>query len=521
VNDATTETAAASPQGVGHAERHIARGALLQQVSQVWGTLCMLLVATVLGRHLGKTEFGVYGLLISLVAYLVTAQVSVEGAAIRALAAAETKHAKTRSEAFSTTMSIYAVGGVVAGGLVAIGGVALIGVIGVPEDLKGDVKDAILGLALVTAVGWPFKAFQDALRAAQLFGAAAMGEMAAYTTVAVGMTAGVVLGAPLWVLITIGGSLSALVGLWSSVALVYFKVGHRFRAGDVRRALAWDMLGMSAYLFAAGLADLVIYSLDRVILSAFRPLSQVGLYEGAVRPHNLLRQLHGTLVLTVVPVAAGLFAEDNLEQLRDLFVRGTRYVVAIVAPATIVLVVLAAPLLEIWLGPAYREGGLALAVFSCYWIVGANTGVASSMLVAAGEVRIVARYAWCVAIANLALSLALTPSLGLMGVVLGTTIPNFIGVPFLIAICLHRFPVKLADLAREVWLPAYSICIPLTIVMVVIRLFAEPQNVLELGLAGTLPLLGAWALYWIFWMRPGERRLVRSFVPFLGPKGSA
>jgi O-antigen/teichoic acid export membrane protein len=143
------------------------------------------------------------------------------------------------------------------------------------------------------------------------------------------------------------------------------------------------------------------------------------------------------------------------------------------------------------------------------------------MLVAANEVRIVARYAWCVAIANLSLSLALTPSLGLMGVVLGTTIPNFVAVPFLLWICTRTFPVRVGDLAKEVWLPAYSVCVPLAAVLVAIRLLAEPHDVLGLAAASMLPLLGAWTLYYIFWMRPGERRLVRSFVPFPRAKDRA
>lgn len=512
MTDATTDAAPLPP---GSEERHVARGALLQQVSQVWGTLCMLLVATLLARTLTRSEFGVYGLLISLTAYLVTVQVSVEGAAVRALAAAEARPAGSRREAFSTTLAIYTVGGVVAAVLVAAGGVALVGVLGIPDALRGDAREAVLGLALVTALGWPFKVCQDALRGAQLFGAAAAGEMGAYTTVAVGMTTAVLLDAPLWVDIMIGGALSAFIGIWCGAALLYFNVGHRFRVGDVRPALARDMLGMSVYLFAAGLADLVVYSLDRVVLAAFRSVEQVGLYEGAVRPHNLLRQLHGTLVLTVVPVASGYLAAGDTLRIRDLLLRGTRYIVAIVAPVAVVFVVLAAPLLDLWLGHDYREAALPLALFSSYWLVGSNTGVGTSMLVAQGNVRVIARFAWAVAIANLALSLALTPWLGLNGIVLGTLIPNLVSLPFLLRIFTRAFPVSIADLAREVWVPAYSVCIPTALLLTAIRLFAEPTNLLALAGAAAAGLAVAWGLFWVFWMRPNERRLVLSFVPFL------
>ncbi|MCW3002653.1 MAG: rane protein involved in the export of O-antigen and teichoic acid, partial [Conexibacter sp.] len=285
--------------GTGTHERHIARGALLQQFCQVWGTLCMLLVATILGRRLSLDAFGVYGLLISLTAYLITVQVSVEAAAVRALAEAESDPSR-RGEVLSTTMAIYAVGGVVSGVLVATAGVGLVDVLGIPEALRGDAKDAVLVLALVTALGWPFKAFQDALRGMQLFGAAAVGEMAAYTVMAIGMVVLVlVIDAPLWALIALGGALPALIGVCCAVSARLFRVGVRFHPHEVSWPLAGSMLRVSAYLFVAGLADVVIYSLDRVILGGFRSISSVGLYEGAARPHNLIRQLNGTLLLTV------------------------------------------------------------------------------------------------------------------------------------------------------------------------------------------------------------------------------
>ncbi|HMJ36453.1 MAG TPA: oligosaccharide flippase family protein [Baekduia sp.] len=509
--------AGAGGGGEGFDERRIARGALLQQASQVWGTACMLLVATLLGRRLSLDAFGVYGLLISLVAYLVTVQVSVEGAAVRMLSEAEVEPSR-RAEVLSTTMAIYAVGGVVAAALVASAGVALVGVLGIPDDLQEDARHAVLALAAITVIGWPFKAFQDALRGMQLFGAAAAAEMAAYGTMAAGMTAAVLLDAPLWVIVAIGGSLAVMTGLWALVSLRVFRVGLRFHWSEISWPLARRMLRVSAYLFVAGLADLVVYSLDRVILAAFRSTASVGLYEGAARPHNLIRQLNGTLVLTVVPVASRYIAEGDDVRLRELLVRGTRYVAAIVAPTTVVLIVLAAPLLDVWLGDRYRTAALALALLSSYWLIGCATGVLASMVVAAGRVRFLARYAWVVAISNLAVSLALTPSLGLDGVVLGTTVPYLLAQPWFLVKASHGFGVSLGTLVRSALAPAYTAAAVVALVLVPIRLFAEPQNLLSLVASAVGALALGWGVLWFCFLTPGERRLVASMVPGLAPR---
>jgi O-antigen/teichoic acid export membrane protein len=322
----------------------------------------------------------------------------------------------------------------------------------------------------------------------------------------------VVLDAPLWTLIAVGGSLSALIGLSCAlIASVRALPLPRPREADAGEGRA--LLAVAWHLFLAGITDIVIYSLDRVILAAYRSPAAVGLYEGAVRPHNVLRQLHGSLVLTVVPVASGYLAAQDEFRLRELLLRGTRYVVAVVAPVTVALMVLSAPLLEIWLGEAFREAAPALAILTSYWIVGANTGVAGSMLVAAGRVRELAWYAWLVAGVNLALALVLTPLLGLEGVALAIAAPYVFLFPIFFRLVRSAFPaVSLRDFAREAWLASYSLCALLALLLAGCRLVLDIDTLLEL----IVVFVGCLAIYAAAWgalvATPGERALVRSFL---------
>jgi O-antigen/teichoic acid export membrane protein len=494
----------------GAAERHIARGALVQQVAQVFGTLVMLGVITLLGRTLTLSEFGVYGLLIAVAGYLLIIQLSVEAAAVRAISSHTSDD--HRAAAYGTAFAIYSVFGVAAGALIAAGGLGLVAVLGIGEQLKDDASTAVLVLGLVTVLGWPMKVFQDALRSYQLFGRAALGEMAGYATVGILMTLFVVLDAPLWALIAVGGSLPALIGFWCAViasarALPWPRPGR----ADVAEARA--MLAVAWQLFLAGITDIVIYSLDRVILAAYRSPAAVGLYEGAVRPHNVIRQLHGSLVLTVVPVASAYVAAEDDYRVRELLLRGTRYVLAIVAPVTISLMVVSAPLLEVWLGERFREAAPALAILASYWLVGGNTGVAAAMLLAVGRVRQLAWYAWLVAGVNFVLALVLTPLFGLEGIALAIALPYLTLFPIFFGFVRSAFPTAtLRDFAREVWLPTYSLCLPLAALLIACRLLFDLDSLLELVAA----VVGGLALYALAWgalfTTPGERALAQSFV---------
>lgn len=494
----------------GSAERHVARGAVVQQVAQVFGTLVMLGVITLLGRTLTLSEFGVYGLLISVAGYLLIIQLSVEAAAVRAISS-RTSDAD-RATAYGTAFAIYSVLGVAAGALIAGGGLVLVAVLGMDEQLKDDASTAVLVLGLVTVLGWPLKVFQDALRSYQLFGRAALGEMAGYATVGVLMVVCVWLDAPLWALIAVGGALPVLIGLSCAViASARALPWPRPRRADA--AEARSMLAVAWQLFLAGITDIVIYSLDRVILAAYRSPAAVGLYEGAVRPHNVIRQLHGSLVLTVVPVASGYVAAEDAFRVRELLLRGTRYVLAIVAPVTVSLMVVSAPLLEVWLGERFREAGPALAILASYWLVGGNAGVASAMLLAVGRVRQLAWYAWLVAGVNFVLALALTPLFGLEGVALAIAVPYFLLFPIFFRFVRDAFPTAtVRDFAREAWLPTYSLCVPLAVLLIGCRLVLGLDSLLEL----VVTVVGCLALYALAWgvlfATPGERALARSFL---------
>jgi O-antigen/teichoic acid export membrane protein len=495
----------------GPAERHVARGALVQQVAQVFGTLVMLGVITLLGRTLSLSEFGVYGLLIAIAGYLLIVQLSVEAAAVRAISSRTSE--RERAVAYGSAFALYAVLGVAAGALIAGGGLLLVAVLGIGEELRDDASTAVLVLGLVTALGWPLKVFQDGLRSYQLFGRAALGEMAGYATVGILMVVFVELNAPLWALIAVGGSLPVLIGLACAV-IASVRALPWPRPEDADAVEARAMVVVAWQLFLAGITDVVIYSLDRIILAAYRSPAAVGLYEGAVRPHNVIRQLHGSLVLTVVPVASAYLAAEDEFRLRELLLRGTRYVLAIVAPVTVALMVVSAPLLEVWLGERFRVAAPALAILASYWLVGANSGVAGAMLVAAGWVRQLAWYAWLVAGVNLLLALVLTPLFGLEGVALAIAVPYVALFPVFFRLVRAAFPsASLRDFAREAWLPTYTLCVALAAALIGLRLAVDIDTLAEvIGV-----VLGGLALYATAWVAlfatPGERTLLRSFLP--------
>src|SRR5262249_25576947 len=158
------------------------------------------------------------------------------------------------------------------------------------------------------------KTFLDLLRGTQRFVPAAVAEGVGIVVNGTFLVVLAVSGAPLWALVAVGGAIPLFVGIAAAAVVVAQRVPFRFSRRTVSRGSVGGFLGISGYLFLGGVADLAIYSIDRAVLAAFRPAAVVGLYEGPVRTHTLLQQVHGSLVTPVVAASAQFAAERDVER---------------------------------------------------------------------------------------------------------------------------------------------------------------------------------------------------------------
>jgi O-antigen/teichoic acid export membrane protein len=238
----------------------------------------------------------------------------------------------------------------------------------------------------------------------------------------------------------------------------------------------------------------------------------VGQFEGPVRAHNLLYALAGALAVPVVPTASRYVSAADERRLRELVVRGTRYTLALFVPLCVTLMALAEPILEVWLGDRFGDGAAALTILVSYWLLYGGLVVTPGFLVGAGAARYVARIMVVVAALNLALSLALTPAVGLEGPALATAIPFALAFPALLTLGLRISGAGLAEVARRAWLPAYSLGTVLAGALILLRLAAEPSSLPAVLGAAAAGVLAYWIAFYAVVLDPAERTLVRGLV---------
>jgi O-antigen/teichoic acid export membrane protein len=493
--------------GQGQAVR-LASGSLLQQIAQVTGLVAMFAVITVLARRLPLPEFGIYGLLTSLAGYLLVVQNAAAGAAVRTMAAATSGSGRRAS--FSTALTLYAAAGAAAGVLVALLGIVLAETVSLPPGAAREARLGSLLLGLVTALGWPATIWRDALRASQLFSRAAVTEIVALIAY-VGLLLGLIYtGAGLAALIAASGSIPLLVGLGCLAVARTAGVPFSFSRGAVTAASARELLRLGGYLSLTEAAAAAIYTVNRAVLGLFTSAATVGLFEGPVRAHNVIRALNSAVTVTALPTAARYQADSDERRQSELLLRGTRYTLALIVPLAVTSMVLAGPLLGAWLGSGFRQASGTMAILMSHWLVNGCSGVLIAILVGVGRAPQVARYAGAVALGDVVLALILTPLLGLEAVAIATAAPYVAMFPVLLRLALRETGTHADEVLRSSFLPAWSLGAALAAGLGLLRIAVDLDTVPAVAGAVVGGLATYWGAYYAVWLDPGERRLVRE-----------
>lgn len=192
-----------------------------------------------------------------------------------------------------------------------------------------------------------------------------------------------------------------------------------------RRADMVSLLQIGFYIFLMQLSVVLADKLDTTILGYALPDAKPGpsitVYQNVSKAFFQIRQTSWTLAYLVVPAVASLAASRDFEGLDRLKYDGTRFLVGLLLPVTLLAGIYAAPFLNLWVGPRYAPHAPLLQLF----LVAALPMVLAipvQMAIGLGRVEVVAISPLLGSLVNLPLSYYLTTRLGVAGVIWGTVL---------------------------------------------------------------------------------------------------
>jgi O-antigen/teichoic acid export membrane protein len=414
-----------APPGLG---RRLASNTLHAATGRIAGVLVWLVLTPPILRALGPEGFAVWSLFFALTGYFASLDFGLAQGTLQRVAAARERGEARAGRAFATLATLgYLMLGALWLVLALLFRDALMSWLRVPAAGRDAAGFAIVAGALVFAISGLANVTMAVLQGSGRFDLANRVLLTLTAVQAVGIP--VVLRARwglvgLVVNIGVGWALGAAIGAW-----LVRRAWPEFRWTGARESLSYlrDALRFGGPMQVGNTLSVLHTHLDKFLLARFVTLAAVTPYELGFRVATSASGVPQLLLLAVLPAAAAIHAGESAARLRELYVRGSRYVLAAGAIVLAALLGSADRLYAVWLGAEHREAALALRGLAVTGAIAIATGMGTAIARGISRTDLEAWFAAVALAVHLGLSLWLVPLYGMRGALVAILAGNLIG----------------------------------------------------------------------------------------------
>ena len=205
------------------------------------------------------------------------------------------------------------------------------------------------------------------------------------------------------------------------------------------RSLLVSVMSFSLYAYLITFTNIIILKTDQLVISVFGSVAMVAVYQISIRLADTYQKFSAQFLDNLGPVAATLFAAGDKSKVNQILLQSNRLMGIISSLLIVPIIVYVKPLLNIWLQLDHPAGMIcAMILLASMYVLLFFRSSSVYVLLMANEHRILAFVAIIEALLNLGLSILFMkllpvifytskiPDIGMIGVALGTFLPNFI-----------------------------------------------------------------------------------------------
>jgi O-antigen/teichoic acid export membrane protein/pimeloyl-ACP methyl ester carboxylesterase len=492
-----------SHAGAEHGQERLAQNVLWSWSGHVVFVASGFIMPRLIDRELGQTSLGLWDFCWSLVSYFNLAQIGIGGSVNRHVAGHRALgDVAALNRTVSSVMAVQLIASAVVLALTA-GAVTLLPSLFAERlgDAIGDARWIVGLLGASLAFQLSLHVFRGVLTGCHRWDLHNQVDGVFHGLSAVAMMVALVGGAGLRTLaaITVGGqALTELV----RARLAYRvcpELQIRPRHAELREA--GQLLAFGGKLSMASIAEMILVQTNSVLVLSYLGVGSLALYSrpvGLIRHVNILAK---KLSAVLVPTAGSLQSAGRYDALRELLHNSTRYTAFALAPILTLLAVMGDPILELWMGGGYKQGGL-LALLAAGYLLPLTQQPAGTILIGLNRHGVPAAVGIVAAIVGVAASALTVGRLGwgLMGAALSVA-AAFTVVGAVVPICACRaLDLSVWSYLRRSYTQPLLALMPFSLTLLVCRMiwYKHPLVAVSAGVvaggAVLLPLYWAWAI---------------------------
>ncbi len=478
---------------------------MLRIIGSQWGNILLRIVAALaltpfLINTIGAEGYGIWIFLNAVVGYLSLVQAGLPASSLRHLAEQlrggdYTGFNRTLASSlvlFATVAIATVLAGVVLAAIAAL-------TYDIPQRWASDGQLAFLFATLAVSTTLLCNPIMTVLEAHGSYVARNLIEMGA-TVIRTILTVVLVMWSPVLTVVGISAFIAEICAL--VLLVVFVKRSHSAVKISMRgwdRSTVKSLFSFSTVVLLMAVGARLAYKTDALVIGLAMPMAAVSVYAVGNTLALYLSRLVNGVAEPLMPMATRLRQSGDEVELRKLFLKWSKLTMSIALLIGLYLVVLGPEFVSWWINPEFGEQVadiLRILILSFVVLLPASavgfrfllgltrpTGLTMAHLIAG--------------LMNLALSASLVGSYGLVGVALGTAIPNILLAAYIVFLSCKEIGVSVSEYLTYVLFRPLLLAVPLALLLVLLGEYLVVDTVVGLALTGSI-YVAFFMLLWTF-----------------------
>lgn len=465
-------------------------------------------------RMLGTVQYGAWILIGSITGYMALLILGVPATSVRFMAqSAEQKNTARLNELVASFTGLYLLLGLICV-VVGIGLYAAFTLVfHIPAAVLGPAKIAFIVVIVTTSSGFIlqlpygiFAAHHDFVLANLILAASTAFRFVATLVLLTWMPTLVIVA-----IVQLAGSILEFIVAWVVIARKYPHI--RLGVATLQWGMLKQILGFSAFVMLLTVAGQLSYQTDALVIGAFLDIKHIAYFNVASSLMLYYLEFLIGIAAVVMPMATRLQTENSVPGLQEMFLKWSKIALGLTLLGGLYLIFLGPRFLAWWVGPDFElpAGGVLQILMLGFVIYLPVRAVAQPMLMGLGKPGLPAMGFLVTGVVNLLLSMALAGPLGLIGVALGTAVPNAFYSVYLVRLACREVNLSIMDYFRYVYGRAALASVPVVAMLYLFRTRLDVHTFWQVALTGVAAVV-LWGVLWFLFVLRGDRYLGDSLA---------
>jgi len=277
--------------------------------------------------------------------------------------------------------------------------------------------------------------------------------------------------------------------------------GIRISLMDFDRRMVRQILSFSLYVLLLNAGARLCFETDALVIGAFVGIDSIPYYVVANSLIVYLMDFVIAIAAVIMPMTTRLRTEGDWPKLREIFLKWSKVALSLTVMVGLFLIVLGPKFLGWWIDPSFeRPAGRVLQILMVSSLLFLPVrGVAMPVLLGLGHPKLPTLTFLATGVLNLVLSIALARPLGLVGVALGTAIPNVLFAVVILVVACRDLQISLSQYLTYVVPRAALGTVPVLALLLWFKLGLRVETITGLAAAGSAMVV-LFGLTWIFFV---------------------